>query len=79
MGAERSDYIEEVFRHFLFGAIRRVFSPGCKHEKMLCLVVGQGCGSPVATFAATPQKHRPRREPRPGKSTFFRLLAIEDE
>lgn len=57
LGAERSDYIEEVFRHFLFGAIRRVFSPGCKYEEMLCLVGGQGAG----------------------KSTFFRLLAIEDE
>ena len=57
LGAECSDYIEEVFRHFLFGAIRRVFSPGCKYEEMLCLVGGQGAG----------------------KSTFFRLLAIEDE
>ena len=25
----------------------------------------KGCGSPVATFAAKPQKHRPRRQPRP--------------
>ena len=57
LGAEVSDYVEEMFRHFLMGAIRRVFSPGSKYEEMLCLVGGQGAG----------------------KSTFFRLLAIEDE
>ena len=34
---------------FLLGAIKRVFQPGCKFETMLCLVGGQGCGSPVAT------------------------------
>lgn len=57
LGAEVSDYVEEMFKHFLLGAVRRVFSPGCKYEEMLCLVGGQGAG----------------------KSTFFRLLAIEDE
>ncbi len=57
LGADISDYVEEMLKHFLLGAIRRVFSPGCKYEEMLCLVGGQGAG----------------------KSTFFRLLAIEDE
>ena len=44
LGAEVSDYNEEVLKHFLLGAIRRVFSPGCKYEEMLCLVGGQGAG-----------------------------------
>lgn len=57
LGAESSDYVEEMLRHFLLGAIRRVFHPGCKFDEMLCLVGGQGAG----------------------KSTFFRLLAIQDE
>ena len=57
LGAEVSDYVEEMLKHFLLGAIRRVFSPGSKYEEMLCLVGGQGAG----------------------KSTFFRLLAIQDE
>ena len=57
LGADISDYVEEMFQHFLLGAIRRVFSPGSKYEEMLCLVGGQGAG----------------------KSSFFRLLAMEDE
>ena len=44
LGAEVSDYNEEVLKHFLLGAIRRVFFPGCKYEEMLCLVGGQGAG-----------------------------------
>ena len=44
LGAEVSDYVEEVLRHFLLGAIKRVFEPGCKYEEMLCLVGGQGAG-----------------------------------
>ena len=34
----------EMLKHFLLGAIRRVFSPGSKYEEMLCLVGGQGAG-----------------------------------
>ena len=44
LGADVSDYVEAVLTHFLLGAIRRVFSPGCKYEEMLCLVGGQGAG-----------------------------------
>ena len=44
LGAEISDYVEEMLKHFLLGAIRRVFSPGSKYEEMLCLVGGQGAG-----------------------------------
>lgn len=57
LGADADDYVEAMLTHFLLGAIRRVFIPGCKYEEMLCLVGGQGIG----------------------KSTFFRLLAIQDE
>ena len=31
-----------MLKHFLLGAIRRVFRPGSKYEEMLCLVGGQG-------------------------------------
>lgn len=44
LGAEVSDYVEEMLKHFLLGAIQRVFTPGCKYEEMLCLVGGQGAG-----------------------------------
>ena len=44
LGAEVSDYVEEMLKHFLLGAIRRVFRPGSKYEEMLCLVGGQGAG-----------------------------------
>ena len=44
LGADESDYVEEMLKHFLLGAIRRVFSPGSKYEEMLCLVGGQGAG-----------------------------------
>ncbi len=42
--ADTSDYVEEMFKHFLLGAIHRVFCPGSKYEEMLCLVGGQGAG-----------------------------------
>ena len=42
-------YTCEAMKIFLLGAIKQVFQPGCKFETMLCLVGGQGCGSPVAT------------------------------
>lgn len=44
LGAEESRYVEEILLHFLLGAIRRVFEPGCKYEELLCLVGGQGAG-----------------------------------
>ena len=44
LGADEDDYVEEVFRHTLLGAIRRVFEPGCKFEEVLVLVGGQGIG-----------------------------------
>ena len=44
LGADEDDYTEEVFRHTLLGAIRRVFNPGCKYEEVLALVGGQGIG-----------------------------------
>ena len=44
LGADESDYVEEMLKHFLLGAIRRVFHPGCKYDEMLCLVGGQGAG-----------------------------------
>lgn len=44
LGADENDYVEEMLKHFLLGAIRRVFMPGSKYEEMLCLVGGQGAG-----------------------------------
>ena len=44
LGAAEDDYTEEVFKHFLLGAIQRTFNPGCKYEEILCLVGGQGIG-----------------------------------
>lgn len=44
LGAGQGGYEEEVLRHFLLGAIRRVFLPGSKYEEMLCLAGGQGAG-----------------------------------
>ena len=49
LGAAEEEYTCEAMKIFLLGAIKRVFQPGCKFETMLCLVGGQGCGSPVAT------------------------------
>ena len=42
LGADENDYVEEMLKHFLLGAIRRVFHPGSKYEELLCLVGGQG-------------------------------------
>ena len=42
LGADESSYVEEMLKHFLLGAIRRVFHPGSKYEELLCLVGGQG-------------------------------------
>lgn len=37
LGADESDYVEEMLKHFLLGAIRRVFRPGSKYEEMLTM------------------------------------------
>lgn len=44
LGADADDYVEEMLKHFLLGAVRRVVMPGSKYEEMLCLVGGQGAG-----------------------------------
>ena len=44
LGAEESNYVYEVTKLMMLGAISRVFHPGCKFEIMLCLVGGQGAG-----------------------------------
>lgn len=44
LGAEVNEYVYEVMKLFLLGAICRVFKPGIKFEYMLCLVGGQGVG-----------------------------------
>ena len=43
-GLTRMIMWQEMLKHFLLGAIRRVFMPGSKYEEMLCLVGGQGAG-----------------------------------
>lgn len=44
MGAEASDYVYEVLKHFLMEALHRIYQPGCKADEMLCLVGQQGAG-----------------------------------
>lgn len=44
LGVVEDDYTEALMQHFLLGAIRRIFHPGCKYEEILCLVGGQGIG-----------------------------------
>lgn len=44
LGADESEYTNQVLRLFLLGAISRAYKPGCKFEVMLCLVGGQGAG-----------------------------------
>ena len=44
LGAEVDDYTENCMKIFMFGAVNRVFHPGCKFELMLVLVGGQGAG-----------------------------------
>ena len=56
LGADESDYVEEMLKHFLLGAIRRVFRPGSKYEEMLCLVGGQGAGKSIQRQLVEVQK-----------------------
>lgn len=44
LGAVESDYVGEMLKHSLLGAIRYAFYPGSKYEELLCLVSGQGAG-----------------------------------
>lgn len=44
LGADDSELVYQCLLHFLIGAIKRVFEPGCKYEEMLCLVGSQGAG-----------------------------------
>ena len=44
LGVERTPLSEEAIRVFMFGALERIYRPGCKFELMLCLVGGQGDG-----------------------------------
>lgn len=44
LGAEDTDYQYYVMRHFLLGAVSRIYEPGCKFDEMIVLVGPQGCG-----------------------------------
>ena len=44
MGADESELVNECLKHFMIGAILRVFHPGYKMDEMLCLVGTQGAG-----------------------------------
>lgn len=41
MGADASDFVYEVMKHFLMEALSRIYRPGCKADEMLCLVRNQ--------------------------------------
>ena len=55
LGADESSYVEEMLKHFLLGAIRRVFHPGSKYEELLCLVGAREPESPPS-FAFWPYR-----------------------
>jgi len=44
MGADASDFVYELVKHFLMEALSRIYRPGCKADEMLCLVGQQGAG-----------------------------------
>lgn len=44
LGAERSDYTTAVTKLMFFGAIQRIFVPGCKFDCCIVLKGRQGCG-----------------------------------
>ena len=44
MGADASDFVYEVVKHFLMEALSRIYRPGCKADEMFCLVGQQGAG-----------------------------------
>ena len=44
LGADDSDLVYECLKHFMMGAILRVYDPGIKFDEMLCLIGSQGAG-----------------------------------
>jgi len=44
LGADDDKLTAECFRLFMYGALERLYKPGCKFESMLCIVGGQGIG-----------------------------------
>ena len=44
LGSDRNVYTEAVLKHFMLGAVERLYHPGCKFDCLLCLVGGQGAG-----------------------------------
>ena len=44
LGAEETELNYQLLKHFMLGAIRRIYHPGCKFDEMLCLVGDQGAG-----------------------------------
>ena len=44
LGADDSDFVYEILKHFLMEALLRVYIPGCKADEMLCIVGQQGAG-----------------------------------
>lgn len=43
-GCDESELVYESLKLFMYGALERIYRPGCKFETMLCLVGGQGAG-----------------------------------
>lgn len=48
LGVEPSDYVSDVARTFVVGAVARIMSPGCKLDTMLVLEGAQGEGKSTA-------------------------------
>lgn len=72
LGAAEDDYTQALMQHFLLGAIRRIFHPGCKYEEILCLVGGQGIGkSTFLRFLAMEDEGIQRRYPQAGRRQDF--------
>lgn len=44
LGCDDNELVYESLKLFMFGALERIYRPGCKFEIMLCLVGGQGDG-----------------------------------
>ena len=49
LGAEVSDYVEEMLKHFLLGAIRRVFPPAPNTRKCSVWWADKGLASPASS------------------------------
>ncbi|MCQ6276411.1 virulence-associated protein E [Bacillus sp. V3B] len=44
LGANNSEYVQEVTKLSLVAGVKRIMEPGCKHDTVLVLVGGQGAG-----------------------------------